>query len=173
MTALYNEIDPFAVEWLWNLINGGHIAKGRVDYRSIVDLRPDDLRGFTQFHAFAGIGGWSHALRLAGWPDDVPCWTVSCPCQSFSNAGKKKGFDDERHLWPEAFKLIKECRPSFLASKLAAQLDSGGSTLFVLTLKERATPSGLSIPALRASVRRTSGNGCISWPTPTVNDSLN
>jgi len=41
-----------------------------------------------------------------------------------------------------------------------------GSTLFTLTWKQRATPSGRSIPALRASGRRTSGNGCTSWPTP-------
>ncbi|MFC5428061.1 hypothetical protein ACFPTO_04440 [Paraburkholderia denitrificans] len=41
-----------------------------------------------------------------------------------------------------------------------------GSTLFTLTWKERATPSGRSISALRASVRRTSGSGCGSWPTP-------
>ncbi|WP_422613919.1 hypothetical protein [Burkholderia ambifaria] len=38
--------------------------------------------------------------------------------------------------------------------------------MFTLTWKERVTPSGRLISALRASVRRTSGNGCGSWPTP-------
>jgi len=33
------------------------------------------------------IGGWSYALRLAGWGDDRPIWSGSCPCQSFSSAG--------------------------------------------------------------------------------------
>lgn len=109
--AYYNEIDPYAAQWLRNLIAAGHIAPGEVDERSIEDVTPDDLRGFTQCHFFAGIGVWSHSLRLAGWPDDKPVWTGSCPCQPFSAAGKGDGFADERHLWPSFFHLISECRP--------------------------------------------------------------
>jgi site-specific DNA-cytosine methylase len=59
--AYYNEIDPFAAQWLRNLIAAGHIAPGEVDERSIEDVTPDDLRGFTQCHFFAGIGVWSHS----------------------------------------------------------------------------------------------------------------
>ncbi|HBZ1195485.1 TPA: DNA cytosine methyltransferase [Klebsiella pneumoniae] len=109
--AYYNEIDPFAAQWLRNLIAAGHIAPGEVDERSIEDVTPDDLRGFTQCHFFAGIGVWSHSLRLAGWPDNKPVWTGSCPCQPFSTAGKGDGFADERHLWPAFNHLISECRP--------------------------------------------------------------
>jgi len=111
MTAYYNEIDPYAAQWLRNLIAGGHIANGDVDERSIADVKADELRGHTQCHFFAGIGGWSIALRLAGWPDDRPVWTGSCPCQPFSAAGAGKAFSDERHLWPAWFSLISECRP--------------------------------------------------------------
>ena len=93
-------------------MSDGLIAPGLIDRRSIVDVLPEDLDGFTQCNFFAGIGGWSYALRLAGWPDDRPVWTGSCPCPSFSAAGKGKGFDDPRHLWPEFFRLIRECRPS-------------------------------------------------------------
>ena len=75
VSSYYNEFDPFAAAWLRELIKDGQIADGEVDERSIVDVRPDDLRGFTQCHFFAGIGGWSYALRLAGWPDDAPVWT--------------------------------------------------------------------------------------------------
>jgi len=111
VTAYYNEIDPYAAQWLRNLINAGHIAPGVVDTRSIEDVTPHDLHGFTQCHFFAGIGGWSLALRLAGWPDDRPVWTGSCPCQPFSAAGKSVGFADERHLWPAWFHLLEQCRP--------------------------------------------------------------
>lgn len=110
--AYYNEIDPHAAQWLRNLIAAGRIAAGDVDERSIVQVKPNDLRGYKQCHFFAGIGGWSYALRLAGWPDDRPVWTGSCPCQPFSTAGKQRGHEDERHLWPAFFRLIRECRPS-------------------------------------------------------------
>ena len=112
MAAYYNEIDPYAAQWLRNLIAAGHIAPGDVDERSILEVQPDDLRGYDQCHFFAGIGGWSLALRLAGWPDDRPVWTGSCPCQPFSAAGKQRGSDDERHLWPAFFDLIRERRPA-------------------------------------------------------------
>lgn len=111
MTAIYNEIDPFAVRWLRNLNTAGHIAPGVVDERSIKDLTPDDVMGLGQRHFFAGIAGWSLALRLAGVPDEADVWTGSCPCQPFSDAGRGHGFSDDRHLWPAWFALIRECRP--------------------------------------------------------------
>lgn len=110
--AYFNEIDPYAAQWLRNLIAAGHIAPGDVDERSIKDVQPDDLRPYTQCHFFAGIGVWSLALRRAGWPDELPVWTGSCPCQPYSKAGKGLGFADERDLWPDWFHLIQEREPS-------------------------------------------------------------
>ena len=120
MSAYYNEFDPYAAEWLRNVIKKGLIADGEVDGRSIVDVRADDLRGFTQCHFFAGIAGWSYALRLAGWPDERPVWTGSCPCQPFSPAGKGEGFRDPRHLWPEFKRLISERLPSVVFGEQSA-----------------------------------------------------
>lgn len=123
MSALYNEIAPFPAEWLRNLERAGHIAPGVVVERDIRDIAPAELAGFTQAHFFAGIGVWSHALRLAGWPDSTPVWTGSCPCQPFSTAGKGAGFDDERHLWPDWFRLIRECRPGVVFGEQVASPD--------------------------------------------------
>lgn len=124
MTAYYNEIDPYAAQWLRNLIDAGHIAPGVVDTRSIEDVTPNDLIGFNQCHFFAGIGGWSLALRRAGWPDSRPAWTASCPCQPFSAAGKGLGFADERHLWPSAHWLVGQRRPVVVFGEQSGSADA-------------------------------------------------
>ena len=48
MRAYYSEIDPYAAQWLRNLIEAGHIAPGDVDERDIREVEPDDLRGYVQ-----------------------------------------------------------------------------------------------------------------------------
>jgi len=149
MAAYYNEIEPYAAQWLRNLIKAGHITDGEVDTRSIVDVRPDDIRGFTQAHFFAGIGGWSHALHLAGWPNDRPIWTGSCPCQPFSVAGKGAGVDDPRHLWPDFFRLISSVRPPVvMGEQVAGQAGYGWLDGVRFDLEaEGYTSRGVDIPA--------------------------
>jgi DNA (cytosine-5)-methyltransferase 1 len=138
----YNEFDPHAAAWLRELVREGHLPEGEVDERDIREVRPADLAGFRACHFFCGIAGWERALQLAGWDyeRDGQAWTGSCPCPPFSAAGKKKhcpecrgkslvpcprrtGYficagcehawlADERHLWPEFWRLVRECRPA-------------------------------------------------------------
>lgn len=119
----YNENDRHAAAWLRELINQKQIPKGEVDERSITEVKASDLTGFTQFHFFAGIGGWSYALRLAEWSEDRQVWTGSCPCQPLSCAGQRKGHADERHLWPAFYALIAECKPSVVFGEQVASKD--------------------------------------------------
>lgn len=151
MAAYYNEFDPKAAAWLRELIRCGHLPEGDVDDRSITDVDAADLRGYTQCHFFAGIGGWSLALRLAGWPEDRPVWTGSCPCPPFSAAGKgsecpscggKRALahpfvtagwicldcgdewrGDDRHLLPEFLRLIGQRRPAIVFGEQVASKD--------------------------------------------------
>ena len=119
----YNEFDPYAAQWLRNLVVAGMIPHGDVDHRSILDVKPADLAGYTQCHFFCGIAGWPLALALAGWPETRPVWTGSCPCQPLSSAGKQKGHADERHLWPAFYELIAECGPATVFGEQVASKD--------------------------------------------------
>lgn len=126
MLDYYNDFDPGATEWLRTLMAEAHIPPGRVDGRSILDVSPDDLAGVRRAHFFAGIAGWSEALRLADWPDSIPVWTGSPPCQPFSPAGKGLGRDDPRHLGPRFVELVRAGRPPVLFGEQVASSDVFG-----------------------------------------------
>lgn len=122
----YNEIDPYCTHWIYNLIQEKLIPPGHIDTRPIQDVRPRDLAPYTQCHFFAGVAGWPLALRLANISSDQPIWTGSCPCQPFSAAGKRRGFADERHLWPHWFHLISVCRPPVVVGEQVARASTWG-----------------------------------------------
>ena len=107
----YNDIDKNAAAWTQQLITNKLIPDGVMVCKSITDIQPHELNGFTQAHWFNGISGWARALDLAGWPATRPIWCASLPCQPFSCAGKGEGANDERHLWPVFFQLVKACKP--------------------------------------------------------------
>ena len=126
----YNDNDKYIVKWLKYLIDQKIIPKGDVDDRDIREIKPSELEKYTQCHFFAGIGGWPYALKLANWRKSEPVWTGSCPCQPFSNAGKSKNLNDERHLWPAFRWLIAQCKPATVfgeqvAGKLGSRWLSG------------------------------------------------
>jgi len=127
MAAYYNEWEPFAAQWLRNLISAGHIPAGDVDERSITEVQPDDLRGYRQAHFFAGLAGWAYAARLAGLADDFPIWTGSPPCQPHTRANpNRRGLADKRHLWPELARLVRACRPPVLFGEQSADAIANG-----------------------------------------------
>ena len=120
--VFYNDNDPWVLKWIENLSDKGVLSQGVFSSSPIEEIGslPCDLVQ-PQSHFFAGIGGWPQALRLAGWPEDQPVWTGSCPCQGLSLAGKGKAEEDERHLWPEWRRLIALHRPPVIFGE---QVDS-------------------------------------------------
>ena len=59
---------------------------------------------------------WTNARTFDGrpWRDRVHGIVAGYPCQPFSVAGKRKGADDPRHLWPEILRIAGEVGPEFL-----------------------------------------------------------
>ncbi len=104
MPAYYNEIDPYAAQWLRNLMAANLIAPGDVDERSIAEVRAADLAGYGQCHFFAGIGGWSAALRLAG---------SGGPLEGRSRAGMLRAYGNAivPQVAAEFVRVFMECRP--------------------------------------------------------------
>lgn len=146
MSAYYNEFNPFAAEWLRTLIAAGAIPEGDVDERSVEEVRPEDLAGYTQCHFFAGIGGWPLALRLAGIADSQRVWTGSPPCQGFSVAGKQLGFSDERHLAPQFLALIRECAPPIIfGEQVSAAIATGWWDFVQAHLEEQNYACGMAV----------------------------
>lgn len=142
----YNEWDKGAAAWLRELINNKLIPYGYVDERSITEVTPSDLEGFTQCHFFAGIGGWPLALQLAGVPESTRLWTGSPPCQPFSVAGQSRGFDDERHLAPAFLRLIRECKPELLfGEQVAAAIGKHWLDFVFLNLEEKGYTCGSAV----------------------------
>lgn len=145
MNAYYNEFDKGAAQWLRNLISAGKIPDGWVDERDIRLVQPKDLRPFVQCHFFAGIAGWSLALRLAGWDDSRPVWTGSCPCQPFSACGSRKGAADDRHLWPEFYRLIEKRRPPVVFGE---QVDGPDGVEWLSGVRSDLEASGYAVGAV-------------------------
>ena len=100
----------------------------------------------------------------------VPSGQVPVPASLSARQAKERGLLTSGTCGPRSSILsVSAGLSQSLASRLQAVTVLHGSTLYRLTWKERATPAGRWIPALRASVRRISDNGSTGWPTPTGN----
>ncbi len=102
----------------------------------------------------------------------VPSGQVPVLANLSARQAKEKGLLTSGICGPRSSALSGSAALSqSLANRLRQKTVLHGSTLYRLTWKARVTPSGRSIPALRASALRTSGRGSTGWPTPMGNNS--
>ena len=118
--------------------------------------------------------GSAYGRMLSGLPGGLipdPSGQVPAPASLSARQAKEAGLLTSGTYGPRSTISSASTALSLsLANRLRARTDSTGSTLYTLTWKERATPAGRLIPALRASVRRTSVSKCNGWPTPRAVD---
>jgi len=80
--------------------------------------------------------------------DTIDIITGGYPCQPFSVAGRKKGEEDPRHLWPEYFRLVKECRPTWvIGENVGGHIKLGLDTVLENLESEGYAVRTFSIPA--------------------------
>lgn len=76
------------------------------------------------------------------------------PCQPFSNAGNRKGTEDDRHLWPEYFRLVKELRPRWVVGENVAGHITLGLDIVLSDLEsEGYSTRTFVIPAVSVNAR--------------------
>ena len=86
--------------------------------------------------------------------DSIDIITGGYPCQPFSIAGNKKGVEDPRHLWPEYFRLIKECRPTWIIGENV----SGHIKLGLDAVQEDLESEGYSLRTFSVSASSIGAN---------------
>jgi DNA (cytosine-5)-methyltransferase 1 len=114
--------------------------------------------------AFCEVDPWCRRVLAKHWPD-VPCFDdvrtlkgedvgsvqLICggyPCQPFSQAGKREGTDDDRHLWPEMHRLVASVRPRWvIAENVAGHISMGLDSVLSDLEGEGYTCWPLVIPA--------------------------
>lgn len=97
------EIDPFCRVVIKKHWPNAHIYG---DIRTLTNTRSEESCGIP--------GGERETIPTLGTCDLL---TGGFPCQPFSHAGKRKGTDDDRHLWPEMRRVIQEFSPRYVVAE--------------------------------------------------------
>lgn len=100
---------------LFSGIGGPDFAAKKLGWRNVFQVEKDEWcrkvleKNFPNTKRYTDIKEFK-ADKYNGTIDVI---SGGFPCQPFSNAGKRRGKDDDRYLWPEMFRIIKEIKPTY------------------------------------------------------------
>jgi len=104
---------------LFSGIGGFSLGLEKVGFKTIAFCeREEYCRMLLQKH-WKGVKIYNDIKKLEGQDikEPVDILTGGFPCQPYSVAGKQKGTNDDRYLWPEMFRVIKEVKPTFIVAE--------------------------------------------------------
>ena len=114
----------------FNGIGGFMLAAEWMGWENVDSIEIDPWCNKIIEKNFPGVNRYYDIKEYKGKPGDADIFTGGFPCQPFSHAGKRRGTDDHRNLWPEYFRIICESKPTFVV----------GENVAGLTTMENVTP---------------------------------
>ena len=101
---------------LFSGIGGFALAARWASVQTIGFAEIDDYASKVLAKNFPGVTNYGDVRTI---PDGVSAWLVTggFPCQPFSVAGKQRGADDDRHLWPEMARVVERVRPAWILAE--------------------------------------------------------
>ena len=79
------------------------------------------------------------------WNGKIDIVSGGFPCQPYSNAGKRKGKEDDRHLWPEMLRAIREIQPAWIVGENVAGLLNWNGGMVLNEIKTDLENSGFEV----------------------------
>ena len=134
---------------LFSGIGGFALAAGWAGYNTIGFCEIEDYPRRVLSSRFSGVPIHGDIRELDGSVyRGVSLITGGYPCQPFSAAGKRGGASDDRHLWPQMLRVIKQARPVFVvAENVAGHITLGLDEVLADLESEGYTGRAIVVPA--------------------------
>jgi len=116
---------------LFSGIGGFDLASEWMGWENVFQVEIDDYCQKVLAKNFPNVKRYGDIKEFKGECGSVDILTGGFPCQPFSHAGKRKGESDDRYLWPEYLRIIREIQPTYVVGENVAGLVSmeDGKTL--------------------------------------------
>jgi len=109
---------------LFSGIGGFDLAAEWMGWENVFQVEIDDYCQKVLAKNFPNVKRYGDIKEFKGEKHSVDILTGGFPCQPFSHAGKRKGESDDRYLWPEYLRIIREIQPAYVVGENVAGLTS-------------------------------------------------
>lgn len=110
MTVSLNHFDLFSG------IGGFALAASWAGFKTVGFSETDKYCNRVLMKNFPSVLNWGDVRNVRNL-QNIDLLTGGFPCQPFSCAGSRKGNKDDRHLWPEYLRIIRDCRPYWVVAE--------------------------------------------------------